>query len=129
MNQDKPHCKAVQPLITAAQPLTPGQLEHVADCQQCATLQVRMQQLDQLVNRATADLVPAGFNQRLMARLSREAAVQTQTAPPVGDKLLALFSHSRLLRTIAISLGMALGIGQLVQLILGIFFVSVMAAM
>lgn len=48
---------------------------------------------------------------------------------PFSDEILALFSRYRLLRTITISLGIALGIGQLVQLILGIFFVNMLTAM
>lgn len=129
MRQDKTDCKSIQRTIAAARQPSPLQLAHIEGCPQCAALQHRFQQLDTLVNQATADLVPAGFSERLMARIPRATSARAETVTPVSDRLLAAFSHSRLLRNIAIALAMVLGIGQLVQFILGIFFVSMIAAM
>lgn len=129
MMKEKINCKSIQRAIASAQPFSPSQLEHVNNCLQCSTLQQRTQQLDHLVMQATANSVPDGFCERFMERLSRDSSVGTETCKPIADNLMAVLAHSRLLRTIAISLGMALGIGQLIQIILGIFFVSMMAAM
>ena len=129
MTQDETHCDAIQQHIATGQELSPAQLVHIQQCRQCAVLRGNIQKLDSAFRQSTANLVPDGFLERFMEQLQQVDAEATEPYFPFSDKLLALFSHSRPLRTLAISLGMALGIGQLVQFILGIFFVSMMAAM
>lgn len=127
MTQDKTLCEFVQRDIAIGQALKPSQLAHIEHCQQCAVTLSNFQKLDRAFYQATANLVPDNFLERLMKQIPRAGVSETYF--PFSDEILALFSRHRLLRTITISLGIALGIGQLVQFILGIFFVSMMAAM
>lgn len=129
MTRNQTYCEAIQQSIAIGQELKPSQLVHIQQCRQCAVLRDNIQKLDRALGQATANLVPDGFVERLMPQLQQLNAAETEIYFPFSDKLLPLFSHSRLLRTLAITLGMAVGIGQLVQFILGIFFVSMMAAM
>ncbi|MEJ2362781.1 MAG: hypothetical protein P8Z75_15460 [Gammaproteobacteria bacterium] len=129
MSRNKHTCHSVQRNFAAGCGLNPAQQLHLQHCPHCAQVAQQFQRVDTLVDRASENLVPTGFSERLMAHMPTLPAVEIAGDVPVCDKLLARFSHSRLLRNIAISLGIALGIGQLIQLVLGIFFVSMMAAM
>jgi len=86
-----------------------------------------MQQLDELVEQATHNLVPPGFVERVMARLPATAVIANSESL-LGERLLAMISRSRTLQTLLLGLGMAIGFTQIVRFFLSIFIASMAAA-
>ena len=128
MTSNETLCDVIQQALAVGEQLSPLQIAHVTACAQCTALQREIQTLDSLVAQATRDLVPQGFIDRVMAQLPAPGS-RPDAGKLFGEKLLAMLPHSRLLQTLALGLGAALGISHIVQFVLGIFITSMVAAL
>ncbi len=127
MTSNEIHCEAIQQLIAVGETLTQAQHTHVTTCSQCQQVQLQMQQLDELVEQATHNLVPQGFVERVMAHIPGTAVI-INSESLLGEKLLSMISRSRTLQTLLLGLGMAIGFTQIIRFILSIFIASMVAA-
>lgn len=127
MINDDLNCNTIRQTIAIGDALTQAQKAHVSSCMQCLSVHRQMLQLDGLVKRSIPELVPQGFSERVMARLPAIAA-SANNENLLGEKLLAMVSQSRMLQTLLLGLGMAVGFTQIVRFFLSIFIASMAAA-
>jgi hypothetical protein len=128
MTNDETFCDLTQQAIAVKQSLSDVQLAHIKSCAQCRLQQHEFQHLDSLVDHATLNLVPDGFVERVMARLPTALAYPGDENL-LDEKLLAMFTRSRLLRTVLLGLGMAVGLNYVVQIFLSLFITTIAAAL
>ena len=128
MTTDNTLCEVIQQTIAVEQTLTEAQIAHIKSCAPCTATFSEIRQLDNLVEQATYNLVPQGFVERVMARISKPTSFPLSERQ-FGEKLLAMFSRSRLVQTLALGLGTLIGVSHIVQFVLGLFITSVAAAL
>jgi hypothetical protein len=128
MTTDDTLCEVIQQTIAVEETLTEAQIAHIKTCAPCATALSQIRQLDNLVEQATYNLVPQDFAERVMAHLPNPVTFPISERL-LGEKLLAMFSRSRLVQTLALGLGTLLGVSHIVQFVLGLFITSIAAAL
>ncbi|MEJ2397996.1 MAG: hypothetical protein P8Z67_07055 [Gammaproteobacteria bacterium] len=83
MSRNKHTCHSVQRNFAAGCGLNPAQQLHLQHCPHCAQVAQQFQRLDTLVDRASENLVPTGFSERLMAHMPTLPAVEIAGDVPV----------------------------------------------
>ena len=129
MTSNETQCDVIQQAIAIGQPLSDAQMRHITACAQCASLQRHIQTLDNLVEQTTGVLVSPGFVERVMARLPASSTSIADSSTWLEERLPAIFSRSRLLRTVALGVAVLVGISQAVQFFFGIFIFTMAVAL
>ncbi|MDH5649867.1 MAG: hypothetical protein OEY67_09455 [Gammaproteobacteria bacterium] len=129
MNTFDTRCDEVQQAIAIKQSLSDAQTSHIEICEHCTALQIEFRRLDDLLEQSMIDEVPAGFADRVMAQITAISPQTQAIDDQVVDRLLAAFYRSRLLQSLLLGLGIAMGVGHIVRFFLGLFITSMAAAL